>query len=84
MQELLAGLANDTQVKNEDPNFTTENFIVTLNPEKTTATGVGSPKGNWLIQPGAGNQIMAPGADIQIEGKIEKNPEGQWKVFRFA
>lgn len=84
MPELLAGVAQETQVKNDDPNFTTEHFIVTLNPEKTVAIGVGAPKGNWSIQPGTGEQILAPGADIQIEGKIEKTPEGQWKVFRFA
>lgn len=84
MPDLLTGLEQEPAVKNEDPNFSTERFIVTLNPEKTTAIGVGTPKGSWSIQPGTGEQIRVPGPEIQIEGKIEKDPEGQWKVFRFA
>lgn len=81
---LLQGIAHDTQVRNDDPTFSTEKYNVTLNPEKTLATGVGSPQGSWSIQPGSGEQIQVPGPDIQIQGKVEKTPEGEWKVFRFA
>lgn len=81
---LLDGIAQGEIVKTEDPNFSTKEFIVTLNPEKTAAIGVGTPKGNWSIQPGSGDQVQAPGPEIQIEGKVEKTPDGQWKVFRFA
>lgn len=83
-KELLDGVASAPEAREEGPNFTAGEFIVTLDESRKSAVRVSSPQGGWTIEAGEGAHVQAPGADIQIDGKIERDDAGQWKVFRFT
>lgn len=83
-KELLDGVARAPEAREEGPNFVAGEFIVTLDEAKKSAVRVASPAGSWSIGVGEGSHVQVPGPDIQIDGKIEKDESGQWKVFRFT
>lgn len=81
--KIMQGIVNERNIVENGPDITAGKFSVTLNENKDTATRLANEFGSWGIISANASDIKMPTPENKIEGKIEKAPDGSWKVFRF-
>lgn len=79
---LLEPLRGKPTTARQDHTVTADDFSFTFNEDDTRIEHFQTPVGVWDLKETDAKAISQPGADFKVEGKVEKDDAGNWRVYR--
>lgn len=79
---LMEPVKGKQEVKAQNGLLVADDFHAKLSEDKKHLIDFTAPRASWSLEPGNGDHIKPVEKDFRADGKVEKDPDGRWKVFR--